>query len=143
MPYLNMDDNFADHPKVDGLSDGAFRLHVSAMLYAAKHLTDGYIPPERVPRLVPRFKPAQLAELLKSERWIQHDDGYRICNYLEWNKSRAWWEKERREGAERQRKSRERREKERLAQEEADRLRYEEYREREAEAGREPDEEAP
>lgn len=25
MPYLNLDDNFADHPKVDALSDGAFR----------------------------------------------------------------------------------------------------------------------
>lgn len=29
MPYLNMDDEFADHPKVDALSHGAFRLHVS------------------------------------------------------------------------------------------------------------------
>lgn len=26
MPFLNLDDNFADHPKVDALSDGAFRL---------------------------------------------------------------------------------------------------------------------
>lgn len=26
MPYLNLDDNFADHPKVEALSDGAFRL---------------------------------------------------------------------------------------------------------------------
>lgn len=25
MPFLNLDDNFADHPKVDALSDGAFR----------------------------------------------------------------------------------------------------------------------
>jgi hypothetical protein len=95
MPYLNMDDNFADHPKVDGLSDGAFRLHVSAMCYAAKHLTDGYIPPERVPRLTPKFKPAQLDELIKAGLWVQHDTGHRIHDYLDWNKSRAWWEAKR------------------------------------------------
>lgn len=49
MPFLNLDDNFADHPKVDPLSDGAFRLHVAGMLYAAKHKTNGFIPAHRVP----------------------------------------------------------------------------------------------
>ncbi len=56
MPFLNLDDNFADHPKIDGLSDGAFRLHVSGMLYAAKHMTDGKVPVERVDRLMRRYK---------------------------------------------------------------------------------------
>ena len=101
MPYLNLDDNFADHPKVDGLTDGAFRLHVSAMLYAAKHLTDGVLPATRVPRLAPRYKTTQVKELLKASLWVEHDGDYRIHDFLDWNKSRAWWEKERREGAER------------------------------------------
>lgn len=95
MPYLNMDDSFPDHPKVDGLSDGAFRLHVSAMCYAAKHLTDGYIPPERVSRLTPRYKAAQLDELIKAGLWVKHDTGHRIHDYLDWNKSRAWWKAKR------------------------------------------------
>jgi hypothetical protein len=95
MPYLNLDDNFPDHPKVDGLSDGAFRLHVSAMCYAAKHLTDGYIPPERVARLTPRYKPGQRDELIKAGLWLQHDTGHRIHDYLDWNKSRAWWQAKR------------------------------------------------
>ena len=123
MPYLNMDDNFADHPKVDGLSDGAFRLHVSAMCYAAKHRTDGAIPPERIPRLMPRFKQAYVAELIKAGLWVQHDDGQRIHDYLDWNKARAWWEKEKKDGMERQRKSRANREQARL---EADRIAAEE-----------------
>lgn len=131
MPYLNMDDNFADHPKVDGLSDGAFRLHVSAMCYAAKHKTDGAIPPERIPRLMPRFKQTYVTELIKAGLWVQHDDGQRIHDYLDWNKSRAWWEKEKKEGAERQRKSRANREQARL---EAERIAAEE-RERAAEEG--------
>jgi len=107
MPYLNMDDNFADHPKVDRLSDGAFRLHVSAMCYAAKHLTDGYIPPERVASLVPKFRQAQVDELIKAGLWIQHDTGHRIHDYLDWNKSRTWWEAERAATADRVRKWRE------------------------------------
>lgn len=42
--WLRIDDHYADHPKVIGLSDGAFRLHMRAMCYSASHLTDGAIP---------------------------------------------------------------------------------------------------
>ena len=118
MPYLMMDDNFADHPKIDGLSDGAFRLHVAAMLYAAKHLTDGYVPPERVPRLTPRFKASQVTELIKAGVWVQHDTGHKIHDYLDWNKPRTWWLKQRADAAERQRKSREKKAREREEAEE-------------------------
>jgi len=44
MPYLNTDDGFPDHEKIDVLSDGAFRLHVAGMHYCARKLTDGTIP---------------------------------------------------------------------------------------------------
>ncbi len=108
MPYLNLDDNFPDHPKVDQLSDGAFRLHVSGMCYAAKHLTNGVILAERVPRLVPRFRPAHLAELTHADTaagvhaiWRQVGDTYEIHDYLDWNKSREWWETKRQRDAER------------------------------------------
>lgn len=36
MSWVRLDDQFADHPKVVGLSSDAFRLHVSAMCYCAK-----------------------------------------------------------------------------------------------------------
>jgi hypothetical protein len=107
MPYLNLDDNFADHPKVDRLSDAAFRLHVAGMLYAAKHLTNGKIPADRPPRLVPKFKPTILAELFDAGLWRQNGVGYEIHDYLDWNKSREWWEKKRAADAERRRKWRE------------------------------------
>lgn len=107
MPYLNIDDNFADHPKIEGLSDGAFRLHVAALCYAAKFLTDGAIPVVRVPRLAPRYKPIFLKELLKSGLWIAHDQDYRIHDFLQWNKPRSHWEKERAAAAKRQREHRE------------------------------------
>lgn len=101
MPYLNVDDNFADHPKVDALSDGAFRLHTAAMCYCAKNLTDGVVATHRVSRLTRTYKPSLVTELLKCGLWETHADGYEVHDYLDWNKSRAWWEAKRKRDAER------------------------------------------
>jgi hypothetical protein len=95
MPYLNLDDNFADHPKVDALSDGAFRLHVAGMLYASKHLTDGFIPANRVPRLTRTYKARHLAELMEARMWLPADRGYTLHDYLDWNRSREQIEADR------------------------------------------------
>lgn len=107
MPYLNLDDNFADHPKVDRLSDGAFRLHVAGLCHAAKHLTDGVIPADRPPRLIPRFKPQYVTELVTQGLWVERDGVYELHDYLDWNKSKAWWDKKRADDAERKRAWRE------------------------------------
>jgi len=101
MPYLNMDDNFADHPKVDALSDGAFRLHVAALCYCAKNTTNGVVEKRRVPRLTSTYKPSQLAELMDSSLWMPHSDGYEIHDYLDWNKSKDWWDEKREKDAKR------------------------------------------
>lgn len=101
MPYLNLDDHFAEHPKVDNLSDGAFRLHVSGLCYCAMNLTDGFIEKRRVTRLMPGYKPAYLCELLEAQMWIERPGGYDVHDYLDWNKSRAWWEEKREKDAKR------------------------------------------
>lgn len=101
MPYLNLDDDFAQHPKVDVLSDGAFRLHVAALCYCAKNLTDGVVPAERVSRLVPRYKATQLRELQVTNLWLPHPEGHAIHDYLDWNKSKAWWDAKRAQDAKR------------------------------------------
>lgn len=95
MPYLNLDDNFADHPKVDALSDGAFRLHVAGLLYSARHRLDGKVPGDKVGRLVPRFRRPCLNELLDGRLWLPHTEGYEIHDYLDWNKSREEIEEQR------------------------------------------------
>lgn len=102
MPYLNLDDNYPEHPKVDALSDAAFRLHTSAMCYAAKHLTDGVIPGRKVARLMPGYKASIATELVKAGLWHRVDDGYQIHDYLQWNKSREWWLQKRKSDAARQ-----------------------------------------
>lgn len=114
MPYLNLDDEFTEHPKVDGLTDGAFRLHVSGMRYCAKNTSDGIIPAARVDRLKPGYKPSQLNELLRAKVWHRGGDGcgtdhcpvgatgeYVVHDYLEWNKSAEWWAERRKKEAER------------------------------------------
>lgn len=94
MPYLNLDDGFTEHIKVDVLSHGAFRLHTSGLCYCARELTDGFVPKNRVTRLMPDYKPSFLAELTETLMWIPNKRGYDIHDYLEWNKSREWWEAE-------------------------------------------------
>lgn len=109
-----MDDGFPDHEKVDSLSDGAFRLHVSALAYCARKLTDGCVPRSRPSRLVPNYKPGHLKELLRDGLWHVGGEGcgtehcptgepheYVLHDYLEWNKSRDWWTERRRKEAER------------------------------------------
>jgi hypothetical protein len=115
MPYLNVDDNFPEHPKVDALSDAAFRLHVAGMCYCAKQKTDGRLTPDRPARLVARFRTAALRELIGAGLW--HDQGqgcgtdhcptgdpgeYVIHDYLQWNKPRTWWDEKRAKDAKRQ-----------------------------------------
>lgn len=43
--YVRIHDGMPDHPKVDGLSDAAFRLLVTLWCWCSRHLTDGAIPP--------------------------------------------------------------------------------------------------
>lgn len=97
MTWVNLDDQMPEHPKIIGLSDGAFRLHVSAISYANRFLTDGIIHVETVSRLVPKYRNAYLDELLQRMLWIEVIPGraYEIHDFLDWNKSRAEVEKRR------------------------------------------------
>lgn len=42
--YIRVHDGMPDHPKIDGLSDSAFRLLVTMWCWCARHHTDGHIP---------------------------------------------------------------------------------------------------
>jgi hypothetical protein len=87
--WANFDDNFADHPKVLGLSDGAFRLHVSGIVYCSRYLTDGEVPAVQVPRLMPNYQAKYAAELVARDLWDRDGESYHIHDYLQWNRSRA------------------------------------------------------
>lgn len=42
--YIRLHDGMPDHPKIDGLSDRAFRLLIETWCWCSRHLTDGRIP---------------------------------------------------------------------------------------------------
>ena len=124
MPYLNIDDGMPDHPKIEALSDAAFRLHVTAMAYCAQKKTDGLVPRNKARRMTDSATDGVAMELVRAGVW--HDIGagctcaqsiedrtcrgdgvaghYIVHDYLQWNHSRAWWEKRRRDQAERKKK---------------------------------------
>lgn len=108
MTWVRLDDNFADHPKIDQVGHAAAWLHVAALCYSARHLTDGLIPKSKALRLTTVPKPqTQIQRLLEAELWHDRGDDYEIHDYLKYQPSRAKVEAEREAGAERQRKSRE------------------------------------
>jgi hypothetical protein len=91
MPWVNLDENFPEHPKNDSLTDGAFRLHVAGICYCNRQLTDGLIAADKVARLVPRFRQKALDELIDRGLWIRLDtiQCYEIHDFLQWNRSRG------------------------------------------------------
>lgn len=87
--YVRLQDTFPEHPKIHDLSDGAFRLYVTALCYAARTLTDGRVPRSMLKRLggtVPRA-----AELFDAKLWEcpKDYDGWEIHDYLKHQRSRA------------------------------------------------------
>lgn len=87
--WLKLDDKFAGHPKVSPLSDGAFRLHVSGMLYCASHETDGRIPLELVPTLMPKYRLKYRDELAQRGLWTITEEIAEIHDFTEYNPTRA------------------------------------------------------
>lgn len=113
MPYLNMDDNYPDHPKVEALSDAAYRLHGSAMFYAARFRLDGYLTGGQM-QARRRWSAKTQRELIVMH--LLHEPGYlcesadcppddgqryRLHDFFQWNKSREWWDEEREKAAKR------------------------------------------
>lgn len=88
MVWVRMDDGFDEHPKVLGLSDKAFRAHVSAMCYCARRLTDGVVPTARI-------KARQARELIEAGLMSEQEGGYLIHDWLDFNPSKEQVESKR------------------------------------------------
>ncbi len=116
--YIRLGVDLLDHPKALGLDGLSFSLYVGGMAYAARHLTDGFIPTKAVRMsLIPstwwldadqdptRDLPTNDQRATKGRRAIRHlttsglwervDGGYQIHNYLAWQRSRSQVENDR------------------------------------------------
>lgn len=107
MSWIRLDDQFTDHPKVVSAGPLAGWLHVCALVYCGRYLTDGFIPHGQVPKmadwtgiaLVPPDNSLASAgsnvdwrqlvqRLVGVGLWVAVDGGYQIHDYLEYNPSR-------------------------------------------------------
>lgn len=68
--YIKMSDSLPEHRKIVAAGGDAAWLHVCALAYASRNLTDGFIPAPMVPRLSDRKQPMKLAaRLVDVELW--------------------------------------------------------------------------
>ena len=102
MPWVRLDDGFADHPKVERAGPLAAWLHVVAMCYCARHLTDGRIPKATARRLADIPSPGRhIDTLVAVGLWDEDGDDYVLHDFLEYQPSRADVEADRKAARER------------------------------------------
>lgn len=87
MPWVRIDENAMDHPKVAGLPDGAFRLWVEGLSYCQRYLTDGRIFARGV-KTLRHYSLNRMRALIDGGLWERSDDGITVHDYLTWNDSR-------------------------------------------------------
>jgi hypothetical protein len=84
--YIKVHDGMYDHPKIEGLSDGAFRLLVGLWCWCSQHLTDGHVPAASWAR---RGTPKQRRELVTAGLAEETLGGVLMHDYLEHQRSAA------------------------------------------------------
>lgn len=105
MTWVRFEDRFPWHRKVRGLSDAAFRLHVSAVCWCCEHLTDGVVPTADLPLVSDVKRPEKaVAELVQRGSWDVTSTGWSIHDFLVYNESREVVLARREADAERKRK---------------------------------------
>jgi hypothetical protein len=90
------------------LSDAAFRLHVEALAWSARHLLDLQVPRRHLTRFAYCDDPETAAkELVEAGWWEERGDGWYVgLRWPEWQRERSEVERERTRGLERQRRHR-------------------------------------
>lgn len=110
MTWVKLDDQFPDHPKALACTAEAMWLHICGLCWCARHLTDGRIPRNAVPRLAVVKKPYDCAaELVAAGIWLEVDGGFEVHDYLKFQPSKSQVESQRQSQRDRQRDSRARR----------------------------------
>lgn len=103
--WIKVQVDHVDHPKIQALSDPAYRWLQRVWAYAGKYETDGTLPPGYVRTIPPRVR----RELDEGGLWYQNGTpgGRTIHDWLQHQPSKAQLEAARKATAERVRKHRE------------------------------------
>jgi hypothetical protein len=110
---LRVYDEFLEDETITSLSHQAYRLHMSALIYCSRNLTDGVVTAKAVKVLQAILGFPQrryILELVDAGVWVAVDGtDFRIRNYLEFNPDAATVKRERAKARERMRKMRDKR----------------------------------
>jgi len=106
MPWFKVDDSFYDHPKVFDASDAAIALWTRAGSWAARNLTDGFVPSAMLARLCGDGKRAA-AELCDRGLWQRAKGGYLFHDWSDFQPTKEAVDNDRKLKAERQKRWRE------------------------------------
>jgi hypothetical protein len=90
---VKLDDKFPEHPKVASITEAkrphAVYLHISALCWCNRNLTDGRIPRGTLSRLTPEIDTVDSAAALVSVGiWEETPEGYNIHDYSDFQPSR-------------------------------------------------------
>lgn len=92
MTYLLLEGEFAENEKIQGLSDKAFRLHVTALTHCANNLTDGAISEidlRKLGAISSIGRPNRVAkQLVSAGLWEANGAVWSVHDYLVHNPSR-------------------------------------------------------
>ena len=91
MTWLRLSDTFPEDPRWEVAGAEAMALHIAAMAYCSRNLTDGVIPRTRAVRLLALDDPhAVITALVKHGFWAEQGDTYLLVNYLtdQWTRER-------------------------------------------------------
>jgi hypothetical protein len=94
MVWTKLDDGFPDNPKllraIAKVGDVAGWLWVCGINYCNRHLTDGFIQAEVIPRILVHKRPLDVAAaLVASGCWDVVEGGYQVHDFTAWNRSRS------------------------------------------------------
>lgn len=98
MAYL-LDDDWDNDPRIIRAGTAAFGLYTRCGMYAARHLTDGFVPTEVATTYGSR---EWAAKLVDAGLWVIVEHGFQMPDYLERNPSAVVVRKRREQYAERQ-----------------------------------------
>jgi len=105
MPWFNVDDGFHCHPKVLAAGNAAMGLWTRCGSYCARYATNGFVPAAIAKAY--GSKP-ELARLVQVGWLLAEEGGYRMHDYLDYNRTSDQIAADREKAAERKRRQRER-----------------------------------
>lgn len=106
MPFIQLDDQITEHPKILKAGGTAAWVWVTAIAYCQRQLTDGFIGDAAVCRLAEETTPKLLDKLVTVGLLDRVDGGYQVHDYLTHNPSKETVLRRRAESAARKSHSR-------------------------------------